>query len=50
MTVITLVNVGKHSDRISPVLSEKQVRDEKERPTRLSPDKFVFFGKYGARS
>lgn len=50
MTVITLVNVGKHSDRISPVLSEKQVRDEKERPTRLSPDKFVFFGKYGFRS
>ena len=50
MTVIALVNVGKHSDRISPVLSEKQVRDEKERPSRLPLSKFVFRGKYEVQS
>ena len=50
MTVITLVNVGKHSDKISPVLSEKQVRDEKERPSRLPLDKIVFRGRYEAQS
>ncbi|MFA5104121.1 MAG: nitroreductase family protein [Candidatus Margulisiibacteriota bacterium] len=50
MTVITLVNVGKHSDKISPVLSEKQAHDEKERPSRLALNKFVFRGRYGAQS
>lgn len=34
--VITLVIVGKHSDRISPVLSEKQIQWEKSRPRRKS--------------
>lgn len=50
MTVITLVNIGKHSDKISPVLSEKQIEQEKERPARYSQDKFVFRGRYGAQS
>lgn len=50
MTVITLVNVGKHSDKISPVLSEKQVRDEKERPQRLPLNKIVFRNKYETSS
>lgn len=48
MTVITLVNIGKHSDKISPVLSEKQARDEKERPQRLPLNKIVFRGRYGS--
>ena len=40
--VITLIIVGKHSDEISPILSEKQVEWEKERPERLPVEKFAF--------
>ena len=40
--VITLIIVGKHSDEISPILSEKQVEWEKERPERLAIEKFAF--------
>lgn len=46
MTVITLVNVGKHSDTINPVLNEKQAEAEKTRPERLSAVKFAFINKY----
>lgn len=42
MKVITLVIVGKHSETISPVLSPKQVEDEKTRPERLPLEKFVY--------
>jgi nitroreductase len=44
--VITLINVGKHSDEISPVLSEKQVELEKERPERLPLEKVAFFNRF----
>ncbi len=44
--VITLIIVGKHSEKISPVLSEKQVEGEKERPERLSLEKFVHFNRF----
>ena len=44
--VITLIIVGKHSDEISPILSEKQVEWEKERPARLSLDKFAFINRF----
>jgi len=43
MQVITLVNVGKHADAISPVLSEKQVADETVRPERLPLEQVAFF-------
>lgn len=46
MTLITLINVGKHSNNISPVLSEKQINDEGARPARLAPDKFAFHNRY----
>ncbi|MBI5360607.1 MAG: nitroreductase family protein [Planctomycetes bacterium] len=46
MTVITLVNIGKHSDTLSPVLNEKQVEAEKARPERLPVAKFAFINKY----
>ena len=46
MEVITLVIVGKHSDRLSPVLSEKQIAAEKQRPERLSLSEFVYRNKY----
>lgn len=42
MQVITLVNVGKHSDTIGPLLSEKQAETEKERPERLPLEEFAF--------
>jgi nitroreductase len=44
--VITLIIVGKHSEKVSPVLSEKQVEWEKERPLRLSLDKFAFINRF----
>jgi nitroreductase len=44
--VITLVIVGKHSDKIDPVLSEKQVEAEKERPERIPIDEFVYINRY----
>lgn len=44
--VITLIIVGRHSEEISSVLSEKQVEWEKERPPRLSLDKFAFINRF----
>lgn len=35
MEVITLVNVGRHTEKIPPVLSKKQLEVEKHRPERL---------------
>ena len=43
MQVITLVNIGRHADAISPVLSEKQVHDETHRPERLPLEQVAFF-------
>jgi len=40
-TVITLVMVGKHAKELNPVLSEKQMKDEVERPERLKFEKFA---------
>ena len=41
VTVITLVNVGKKSDTISPLLSEEQVKRETERPSRKALEEFI---------
>jgi nitroreductase len=46
MRVITLVIVGKKSDTINPVLSDKQVAQETERPSRKPLDKFAHKNKY----
>jgi nitroreductase len=46
MKVITLINVGKKSDTISEVLSDKQASWEKKRPKRKSIDEFVFRNRY----
>lgn len=46
MTVITLVMVGKHSDSISPVLSDKQIEAEKKRPERFSMEKVVYLNRF----
>jgi nitroreductase len=47
MQVITLVNVGKHSDAIGPLLSEKQAEREKQRPERLPLEEFAFVNAVG---
>ncbi len=48
MTVITLVNVGKHADTINPVLSPQQVEWEKNRPERMPLEQVAFFNCYPA--
>jgi len=46
MKVITLVMVGKHSETISQVLSEKQVEAERTRPERLPFEKIAYIDRY----
>ncbi|MCK5260650.1 MAG: nitroreductase family protein [Thermoplasmatales archaeon] len=44
--VVTLVIVGKHSEKISPILSDKQAEAENKRPERIPLDKFVYINMY----
>ncbi len=44
--VIALVIVGKHADTLDPVLSDKQRKDEQERPPRKKRDEFVYMNRY----
>ena len=44
--VITLVIVGKHSDKINPDMSDKQIASEDIRPERIPIESFVFHNKY----
>ncbi len=44
--VITLINIGKHSAVISPLLNEKQMISEKERPARKSFEEYSYLNKY----
>ena len=46
--IITLVNVGKHSDKIHPYLTEKQAAIELERPVRNPFEKYAFIDRYTA--
>ena len=46
MKVITLINVGKKSDTVSELLSEKQVEAEKRRPERKPIDEFFYRNRY----
>lgn len=45
--VITLINVGKRADAISPLLSPKQVEQEAVRPARKPMDEFAFIDAFG---
>jgi hypothetical protein len=47
MQIITLVNVGKHSNILRENLTEKQKETEKIRPDRLPLDKFAYLDRYG---
>jgi nitroreductase len=44
--IITLVIVGEHSKTINPILSEKQIASEKQRPGRFSFEQFVYLNRY----
>lgn len=45
--VITLIIVGKHTDKISSVLSDSQVAAEKKRPKRKKLPEFAFIDRFG---
>lgn len=47
MTVITLIMVGKHSEEISPLLSDKQAEDERRRPPRKPLSEIAFRNRFG---
>ena len=47
--VITLIIVGKHAEKISPVVSEQQVTWEKARPERKRLSEFVFIDRFDSR-
>jgi nitroreductase len=49
-TVITLVIISKHSETISPTLSDKQAKIEKMRPERLPFEKFVYLNSFGEKT
>ncbi|HID62754.1 MAG TPA: nitroreductase [Anaerolineae bacterium] len=49
MRLITLVIVGKHSETISPLLSEKQAESEKKRPERLPLEEFAYVNRFTPR-
>jgi nitroreductase len=50
MEVIALVIVGKHSDTVCSVLSEKQIADEKKRPERIPLSHFAYRNTYQGQS
>jgi nitroreductase len=47
--LITLVNIGKHSETINPVLSEDMKLGEKQRPPRKKLEEFVFMNSFNKR-
>jgi len=46
MNLITLINVGKRDEKISPKLSPDQAAGEANRPPRLALNEFAFIDKY----
>lgn len=48
MNVITLVIVGKYASAPNELMSEKQIKEEKTRPERLSLEMFVYKNQYSA--
>jgi nitroreductase len=46
MTLVTLINVGKKSDTVNPVLNETMAEIEKNRPPRKPFNEFAFINKY----
>ena len=46
LRLITLINIGKHSDTINPVLSEPMQLGENQRPPRMALDESIYREKY----
>jgi nitroreductase len=46
MRIITLVIIGKKSDKVGELLNEQQIELEKKRPQRLDFKKFLFLNRY----
>jgi hypothetical protein len=46
MQVITLVNVGRHSETLRDTLTEEQKAQEPVRPERLPLEKFAFIDRH----
>jgi nitroreductase len=46
MRLITLINVGKHSTEVNPVLSDSMKLGEKQRPPRIPLEEFAYKNKY----
>lgn len=49
VTVITLIIVGKHSEIMGSLLSDRQKEIEKERPERLPLEKFAYINRFEER-
>ncbi|MFX1393496.1 MAG: nitroreductase family protein [Promethearchaeota archaeon] len=49
MRLITLINIGKHSKELNPVLSEYMKLGEIQRPPRIPIEDFTFLNKYDER-
>lgn len=47
MQLITLINIGKHSSEVNPVLSENMKLGEKQRPPRKPLSELIFINEYG---
>ncbi len=45
-TLITLINVGKHSDEMNDLMTDEQKEIEKERPERNDLDEFTYLNSY----
>lgn len=46
--VITVINVGKKSEKINPVMSQQQVETEKQRPLRRKPEEIYSMDSFNA--
>jgi nitroreductase len=46
--IITLINIGKHGTVVNPLLSEKQIIAEKERPVRKIFEEYSYLNKYSS--
>lgn len=46
MTLITLINVGKHAKEINPILNETMAKAEKKRPPRKPFKEFAYINQY----
>jgi nitroreductase len=49
MTLITLINVGKHTTELKPYFSENQIKGEQGRPPRKPQSEYAFIDRYTGR-